>query len=593
MLEAGRRYSDAPTAGVSLGPVDTAVLARLVSDGFARYDATTVSVAGEAVAPGGFVRGGAPLGPARPSLTPDGALIDPATGGAAGAIVIVVIGQSNGAGGQAAVTDAGMSKPLSGAYMYWWDGALRVAKEPANHKLPEDWDSFLPPHGSSTPPLASPTTALAKAVHAALGSDVVVVNRAWGSCPLADWLPNPNNWLDNYTLFGRTVNDAQKITGGKAPHALVIVGHEADRPTAISDASAGTCAFKRAWAKNIDNFRSVWPGIPVFYSQLGPSSNASEPFPPMTEQEFQRQLDIGVLLGGNAVGITDSANVSAFSGWNSVGNTGANTVTKTVSPTDSGMGDVRIVWDGTTSCGVTYSINTSVNWRIRFTLSGTGIIKIITATSLSGENIATITATSTPTDYDITVDPSSLLQIVRATGGTTGDVTLAGLKLEIAKTTIDAHYCLSSQDGALDDTVHHNEESMNRMGARIGRAISWYLGDRTPKAGHPRYPFGPKVVSIANTSSTVKTITHDMPLLEQASYAGFVVYDAGVAKTISSAVLGSDKKSVVITLSSGTAGAVTVSYGEPTRTVNVTLANLVYGAANQEPALAFGPLAAT
>ena len=80
MLEAGRRYSDAPTAGVSLGPVDTAVLARLVSDGFARYDTAAVSVVGEAVAPGGFVRGGAPLGPARPSLTPDGALIDPATG---------------------------------------------------------------------------------------------------------------------------------------------------------------------------------------------------------------------------------------------------------------------------------------------------------------------------------------------------------------------------------------------------------------------------------------------------------------------------------------------------------------------------------
>ncbi len=80
MLEAGRRYSDAPTAGVSLGPVDTAVLARLVSDGLARYDTAAVSVVGEAVAPGGFVRGGAPLGPARPSLTPDGALINPATG---------------------------------------------------------------------------------------------------------------------------------------------------------------------------------------------------------------------------------------------------------------------------------------------------------------------------------------------------------------------------------------------------------------------------------------------------------------------------------------------------------------------------------
>ena len=80
MFEAGRRYSDTPVAGVSLGPVDTAVLARLVSEGFARGDAMTVSLAGETVAPGGFVRGGAPLGPARPALTPDGTLINPATG---------------------------------------------------------------------------------------------------------------------------------------------------------------------------------------------------------------------------------------------------------------------------------------------------------------------------------------------------------------------------------------------------------------------------------------------------------------------------------------------------------------------------------
>ena len=33
-----------------------------------------------------------------PRVSSDGALIDPATGGAAGAIVVVVIGQSNGAG---------------------------------------------------------------------------------------------------------------------------------------------------------------------------------------------------------------------------------------------------------------------------------------------------------------------------------------------------------------------------------------------------------------------------------------------------------------------------------------------------------------
>lgn len=525
-----------------------------------------------------------------PLINSNGQLYNPATGAIIDpAIVVVVIGQSNGAGGQAAVTDAGMSTPLAGAYMYWWDDTLRIAKEPANYKLPADWDSFLPPHGSSTPPLASPTTALAKAVHAALGTDVVVVNRAWGSCPLADWLPNPNNWLDNYTLFGRTVNDVHKITGGKAPHALVIRGHEADRPTAISDGSAGTCAFKRAWAKNIANFRTIWPGVPVFYTQLGPSSNASEPFPPLTEQEFQRQLDSGVLLAGNLVGITDSSNVSAFSGWNSAGNTGANTVTKTVDPNNSGNGSVRIVWDGTTACGINYSINTALNWRIRFTLSGTGTIKIITATSLSGENIATITATSTPTDYDITVDPSTLLQIVRATGGTTGDVTLSGLKLEVAKTTIDAHYCISAQNAALGDTVHENEASMNATGARIGRAIAWYLGDRSPVAGHPRYPFGPKIVSIANTSTTIKTITYDQEIMPQTSYGGFIVYDAGAAKAISSAVRGSDGKSVVITLSSATTGAVTVTYGEPTRTVNVTYPGLVYGATNQEPALAFGP----
>ena len=95
MLEAGRRYSDAPAAGVSLGPVDTAVLARLVSDGFARYDATTVSMAGEPVAPGGFVRGGAPLGPARPALTAAGALINPATGlPISGAPLVIAAGTS-------------------------------------------------------------------------------------------------------------------------------------------------------------------------------------------------------------------------------------------------------------------------------------------------------------------------------------------------------------------------------------------------------------------------------------------------------------------------------------------------------------------
>ena len=94
MFEAGRRYSDTPVAGVSLGPVDTAVLARLVSEGFARDDAATVSLTGEPVAPGGFVRGGAPLGPARPALTPAGTLINPATGLPIRAPLVIAAGTS-------------------------------------------------------------------------------------------------------------------------------------------------------------------------------------------------------------------------------------------------------------------------------------------------------------------------------------------------------------------------------------------------------------------------------------------------------------------------------------------------------------------
>lgn len=507
-------------------------------------------------------------------------------------IVIVVIGQSLAAGGQAAVTTANKSTPIPGAYMYWWDRSLRLASEPANYKLPTDWFSFLPPHGSSTPPLASPTTAIAKAVHLGLGTDVIIINRAWGSCPLEDWLPNQVNPRDDNTLFGRTINDVYRVTGGKPPHALVIRGHEADRPTAISDASSGTCVFKRAWVKNVDNFRNVWPNLPVFYTQLGPSSNSSEPNPPMTLQEYHRQLDTNVYLGGNQVGIADSTNVSSFSGWTSVGNTGANVITKTVNPTDSTRGDINIVWDGTTSCGVTYSINTALNWRIRFTLSGTGTLKILTGTSLSGESLSAITATYTPTDYDFTIDFSGIIQIIRANAGTTGNVILSNIRLEIAKTTIDAHFCLSAQDAALDDTVHENEISMNRTGARIGRAIVWYLGDRSPTPGHQRYPFGPKVISITNTSATVKTITYDQLLLSQPTYSGFIVYNNGVATTISTAVLGSDGKSVVITLSAATTGTVTVTYGEATRVLNTTFPNLVYGSANQEPALAFGPITA-
>lgn len=62
MFEAGRRYSDAPVSGVSLGPVDAGVLTRLVADGFARNDTNSVTVSGEPVPPGGFVRGPARLG---------------------------------------------------------------------------------------------------------------------------------------------------------------------------------------------------------------------------------------------------------------------------------------------------------------------------------------------------------------------------------------------------------------------------------------------------------------------------------------------------------------------------------------------------
>ena len=137
MLEAGRRYSDAPAAGVSLGPVDTAVLARLVSDGFARYDATTVSVAGEAVAPGGFVRGGAPLGPLSPVIdTATGALVNPATGNtpAAGDEFHVFGGL-----GRIRVQNTGDSSETFTLTYYLSDGTTDTATETLAAGYDEDW----------------------------------------------------------------------------------------------------------------------------------------------------------------------------------------------------------------------------------------------------------------------------------------------------------------------------------------------------------------------------------------------------------------------------------------------------------------------
>lgn len=81
MFEAGRRYSDSPVLGVSLGPVDATVLSTLVSQGFAVNDTSTVTTAPRDDSVHEFVRGPAPLGPLQPTIDPTtGALVDPVTG---------------------------------------------------------------------------------------------------------------------------------------------------------------------------------------------------------------------------------------------------------------------------------------------------------------------------------------------------------------------------------------------------------------------------------------------------------------------------------------------------------------------------------
>lgn len=82
MFEAGRRYSDSPVLGVSLGPVDATVLSTLVSQGFAVNDTSTVTTAPRDDSVHEFVRGPAPLGPLQPTIDPTtGALVNPLTGG--------------------------------------------------------------------------------------------------------------------------------------------------------------------------------------------------------------------------------------------------------------------------------------------------------------------------------------------------------------------------------------------------------------------------------------------------------------------------------------------------------------------------------
>lgn len=80
MFEAGRRYSDSPVLGVSLGPVDATVLSTLVSQGFAVNDTSTVTTAPRDDSVNEFVRGPAPLGPLQTTIDPTtGAVINPVT----------------------------------------------------------------------------------------------------------------------------------------------------------------------------------------------------------------------------------------------------------------------------------------------------------------------------------------------------------------------------------------------------------------------------------------------------------------------------------------------------------------------------------
>lgn len=68
MFEAGRRYSDSPVLGVSLGPVDATVLSTLVSQGFAVNDTSTVTTAPRDDSVHEFVRRPAELVPLAPSI---------------------------------------------------------------------------------------------------------------------------------------------------------------------------------------------------------------------------------------------------------------------------------------------------------------------------------------------------------------------------------------------------------------------------------------------------------------------------------------------------------------------------------------------
>lgn len=137
MFEAGRRYSDSPVLGVSLGPVDAAVLSTLVSQGFAVNDTETVTTAPRADSVNEFVRGPAPLGPLSPVIDPaTGALINPVTGNApASGDEFHVFGGL----GRIRVRNTGDASETFTLTYYLRDGSTDTATETLAAGYDEDW----------------------------------------------------------------------------------------------------------------------------------------------------------------------------------------------------------------------------------------------------------------------------------------------------------------------------------------------------------------------------------------------------------------------------------------------------------------------
>lgn len=493
-----------------------------------------------------------------------GAIIDPSTGAPPPAIprhVFVIAGQSNAEGNGSGNDKLPPETTDARVLMLDKSGALRTATEPTHDRA--GWDVNCTPAalaGNTGFPRRSGHLRAAKDVVDATGGTAILVPCALGGTVMSQWRKDADP-LDRKTLFGAMHYRARQVLPAGVPSAVFYAGHEGDSAQAIANLSTGaiTGTYAADWQTLIAEFRSVFGAVPFIYAQLGMWNNAS----------YARHTYAGEV---QRLAETNYGDTTPLTWRKSGAPTTTNTLTKnnnnatntvTYGTLDTDPYKVTIVSDGLQYVGVKASgivAGTKYRHKVTFLTDATGIRLYDNNTNLQSVN--NIKA------GDIVYGPAftATNNNVGVLSFNTAQTITFLFELEEPDQTGLATDCymVVAHDLPLCDSIHLSGEGQRELGRR--RALCY----RQHVLGHPVNGTGPRLISsgavVAPGGDRTKvSIKFNCPITSDGTAnfnSLFRVYDSGVEKTVSSAVVDTDGTSVLITLSSACTGTAVCTYGE-------------------------------